>query len=76
MSFGGEVLVHQFNEAGVVAAVLGAGPIAAVDEAFRPQVFPQDIEDAFVVIDFVRRWLGNAALIESGNPAPDVFVLG
>ena len=34
LSLGGEVFVHQFNVARVVAAVFGAGPIASVDQPF------------------------------------------
>ena len=34
LSLGGEVFVHQFGVARVVAAVFGAGPIASVDQPF------------------------------------------
>ena len=34
LSLGGEVFVHQFHVARVVAAVFGAGPITAVDQTF------------------------------------------
>ena len=74
LPLGREVAVYQPDEALVVARVLGAGPVAAVDESLAAEGLPEGIQDGPIMILRLGRGLGNASLIESGNLAPDIFV--
>ncbi len=58
VAFLGEVGRHHVDEAPVVAAAFGAGPVAAVDQALRAEGFPDHIERRAVGLDVLRRWLG------------------